>query len=91
MGAVQISDDLKRVIDRQIAEGRAASAADFLEAAVRRYAQELDADDVELVARAEEGLSALGRGDYITVDDSESRRAFWDGVANEVSSRVVEL
>ena len=91
MTAVQISDDLKRVIERQIAEGRAANAAEFLEAAVLRYAHELDADDAETVAAAEQGLAALGDGDCATVDDPPSRRAFWEGVGNDTSVRLAEL
>src|SRR5665213_1948369 len=81
MSAVQISDDLKQVIDRQVADGRAATAAEFLEAAVRRYALELEADDAEMVAAAEQGLSALRRGEYTTVDGPETRHSFWAGVS----------
>jgi Arc/MetJ-type ribon-helix-helix transcriptional regulator len=91
MSAIQIPDDLKRVIERQVAEGRAASAAEFLEAAVRRYANELDADDVEAVAAAEQGLAALRDRDYTTVDDPQSRRALWKGVGNDASARLAEL
>jgi Arc/MetJ-type ribon-helix-helix transcriptional regulator len=88
MGAVQIPDDLKQVIDRQVAEGRAASAAEFVEAAVRRYALDLEFDDVEAVAAAEQGLAALKEGDYATIDDRQSRRAFWEEVSRDVSARL---
>jgi Arc/MetJ-type ribon-helix-helix transcriptional regulator len=76
MSAVQIPDDLKQVIDRQVAKGHAASAAEFLEAAVRRYALELEADDAEMVAAANEGIEAIRRGDYTTISNREDQEAF---------------
>ncbi len=91
MSAVQIPDDLKQVIDRQVAEGHAASVAEFLDAAVRRYALELEADDAEMAAAAKQGLSALRRGDYTTVDGPEARRSFWEGVSNDAHVRLAEL
>jgi Arc/MetJ-type ribon-helix-helix transcriptional regulator len=76
VSAVQIPDDLGRVIDRQVAKGHAASAAEFVEAAVRRYALELEADDAEKVAAANEGIEAIRRGDYITISSPEDQDAF---------------
>ena len=75
----------------EVAEGRAASAAEFLEAAVRRYALELEADDAEMIAAAEQGLSALRRGEYTTVDGPETRCSFWDGVSNDARIQLDEL
>ena len=40
MGVIQLPDELQRVIERQVAEGRAASSAAFLEEAVRRLVDE---------------------------------------------------
>jgi Arc/MetJ-type ribon-helix-helix transcriptional regulator len=76
MSAVQIPDDLRQVIDRQVAEGHAASAVEFVEAAVRRYALELEADDAEMVAAANEGIEAIRRGDHITISSPEDQDAF---------------
>ena len=44
MGVVQVQlpDDLKQVIERQVAKGRASNEADFLAEAVRRYADHLE-------------------------------------------------
>lgn len=91
MSAVQLPDELRQVIDRQVAEGRAASVAAFLEAAVRRYAFELEADDAEIVAAAEQGLAALSNGDFTTVDGPEAGRSFWEGVSNDADDRLAEL
>jgi Arc/MetJ-type ribon-helix-helix transcriptional regulator len=74
MGAVQLPDHLKRVIDQQVAAGRASSETEFLEQAILRLAQELEAED-DVVAVAEEGISAVSRGDYVTVGSPEDSEA----------------
>jgi len=53
MGIVpfQLPDDLKRIIGRQVAEGLAASETDYVKAAIRRYAEDLDFEN-ELTAEA---------------------------------------
>jgi Arc/MetJ-type ribon-helix-helix transcriptional regulator len=66
MGAVQLPDHLKRVIDQQVAAGRASSESEFLEQAILRLAEELEAED-DIVAVAEEGIAAVSRGDYVIV------------------------
>jgi len=91
MSAIQIPDELRQVIDRQVAEGRAASAAEFLEAAVRRYALELEADDAEMAAAAEQGLAALRRGDHTTLDGPHTRHSFWEDVSREAAVRLAEF
>jgi Arc/MetJ-type ribon-helix-helix transcriptional regulator len=62
MGVVQVQlpDDLKQVIDRQVAAGHAASEADFLTQAARLYADHLDAENEinEMVERADADLTA---------------------------------
>jgi Arc/MetJ-type ribon-helix-helix transcriptional regulator len=66
MGAVQLPDHLKRVIDQQVAAGRASSETEFLEQAILRLAQELEAED-DIVAVAAEGIAAVSRGNYVNV------------------------
>jgi Arc/MetJ-type ribon-helix-helix transcriptional regulator len=91
MSAVQISEHLKQVIDRQVAEGRAANAAEFLEAAVHRYAEQLQAEDDEIAAAATDGLAALEKGDYTTIKSSEDRSAFWERVGSRAKLRLAEM
>jgi Arc/MetJ-type ribon-helix-helix transcriptional regulator len=67
MPAIQVPDAVKRLIDRHVADGSAASESDFVEAAVRRYADDLADDDDEIVAAAKEGIEAIERGDYVTI------------------------
>jgi Arc/MetJ-type ribon-helix-helix transcriptional regulator len=75
MTIVQLPDELMQVIDRQVAEGRAASEADFLMAAVQRYAEALERDADEIAAAAEEGIADIesGRFELIAGPDDMAR------------------
>jgi len=80
MRTVQISDSLKDVIDRHVAEGIAASEAEFVDEAVRRYVDALADDTDVLIAAANEGIEAIRRGQYVTISGPEDRDAFWQRV-----------
>jgi Arc/MetJ-type ribon-helix-helix transcriptional regulator len=71
---VQLPDELKATVDRQVAEGRAASDAEFLIEATRRYVEDLEAEG-EIVAIAEDGNAALKRGDYVTIASPKDAEA----------------
>lgn len=78
MGAVQLPDELQRVIERQVAEGRAASTAAFLAEAVHRLLDDarLEAHDVRAAAQA--GIADIAAGRLTTVagpDDGRRLRA----------------
>jgi Arc/MetJ-type ribon-helix-helix transcriptional regulator len=68
MGVVQVQlpDELKSIIDRHVAEGRATSEAAYVAEALRLYAELLDSDDeiAEIVERADADIAA---GRYVTV------------------------
>ena len=81
MGAVQLPDDLKQVIDRQVAEGRAASEAEFLAAAVQRYAEALDSDEDEIVAASNEGMADIAAGRFELIDGPDGMRQLRMGPA----------
>lgn len=71
---VQLPDDLRSVIDRQVAEGRAASEAEYVAEALRLYAGHLEAED-EIADMAERADADMALGRYVTVstlDDSEA-------------------
>ena len=74
MGAVQLPDELQRVIERQVAEGRATSTAAFLEEAVLRLVDDarLEADDVR--AATEAGIADIEAGRHTTVAGAEDGR-----------------
>lgn len=67
---VQIPDHLKAVIDRQVAEGRVASEAEFLIEAARRYAADRQIED-EIVAEAEAGIADAEAGRCVTISRPE--------------------
>lgn len=71
MGVVQLPDELKLLIDRQIAEGRAASEAAFLIEAVQRYAEALELDEDEIVAAADEGVADIEAGRFELISGPE--------------------
>ena len=74
MGYVQLPDELKAVVARHVAEGRAASEADFLAEAVRLYAGYLETDGeiAAMVARADADAAA---GRYVLVSSPEDAEA----------------
>jgi predicted transcriptional regulator len=63
---VQLPDELKSLIDRQIAEGRVASEAEFFVEAARRFVADLTAED-EIVAEAEAGIANAEAGRFVTI------------------------
>ena len=89
MGVVQVQlpDDLKRVIDRQIAEGRALSEADFLAEAARLYADHLDAMD-EIAAMVERADADVAAGRYAMVATPEDSRALHEAAMARLRARL---
>lgn len=74
MGVVQLPDELQRVIERQVAEGRAVSPAAFLEEAVMRLVDETRAEEGAVWQVAEAGLADIEAGRTTTVATPEDRR-----------------
>jgi Arc/MetJ-type ribon-helix-helix transcriptional regulator len=89
MGVVQVQlpDDLKRVIDRQIAEGHALSEADFLAEAARLYADHLDAVD-EIAAMVERADADVAAGRYAMVATPEDSRALHEAAMARLRARL---
>jgi Arc/MetJ-type ribon-helix-helix transcriptional regulator len=71
MGIIHLPDELREVIDRQIAEGRAESEADFVIAAVQRYAEALEHDQDEIAAAADEGIADIEAGRFEVISGPE--------------------
>lgn len=77
MGVVQIRlpDEVQKVIERQVAEGRAADVTEFLSEAARRYAEDLDLED-DLAAEARAGIADIEAGRYRTIATPEDAEAW---------------
>lgn len=84
MGVVHLPDALQAEIDRQVAEGRAQSAAEFVEEAVRRMIEDLDEGQDELAAMVQRGISDIESGRYVTLETEED----WDRLHERAMARV---
>jgi len=91
MPKVQISDEVRDILDRLVADGVVGSGAEFVERAVRRCAADHDGDDAELIAATQAGLADMRAGNYTTIDGPESRAVFWDQIKHEVRQKVSAL
>lgn len=82
-----LPDDLKSVIDRQIADGRAASEAAFMREAALRYAEHLDAED-ELLAIAKAGIADAEAGRYTLIETSADAAALFQETMARVRANL---
>lgn len=67
MGVVLLSDELQRLIEQQVVEGRAASAAAFLAEAVMRLVDEAGAEEEAIRQASDAGSADVVAGRYTTV------------------------
>ena len=67
---VQLPDELKSLIDRQIAEGKIASETAFFVEAARRFVEDLAAED-EVISEAKAGIADADAGRLVTIASSE--------------------
>ncbi len=88
MGVVQLPDELQRVIERQVAEGRASSPAAFLEEAVMRLVEEARDEEDELLRIVEAGSADIAAGRYMTVATLEDERRVHDGMMERLRARA---
>lgn len=87
MGAIQLPDAVQRVIDRQIAEGRATSAEAFLEEAVLRLADAMQAEEHDLRDAAEAGMTDIAVGRFTTIASPEEERLLRERVLARLRDR----
>ncbi|HEY1931834.1 MAG TPA: hypothetical protein VGG99_07480 [Acetobacteraceae bacterium] len=84
---VELPDDLKNVIDRQVAEGRVASESEFLVEAARRFAAELDAE-AEILDIARRGIADIESGRFVTISSPEDAEAVSQQIMADVRARL---
>ncbi len=91
---VPLPDDLKSVIDRRVAEGRAESDADFLRLAARFYAEELDAEDRseddDLTSVALAGIADVEGGHYTLIATDADAEAVRSRIMTAVRAGLAE-
>jgi Arc/MetJ-type ribon-helix-helix transcriptional regulator len=86
---VQLPDDLKQVIERQVAEGHAASEADFLTQAARLYAEHLDAEN-EIGVMVERADADVAAGRYTVVGTPEDSDALHRAAMARLRARLAD-
>jgi Arc/MetJ-type ribon-helix-helix transcriptional regulator len=89
MGAVQVQlpDHIKEAIDRQIAQGRVASEAEFLIEAARRYAEDLALED-EIADESAAGIADAEAGRYVTISTPEDAEALHQRTMTRLHERL---
>ena len=88
MGVVQLPDGLQRVIERQVAEGRASSPTAFLEEAVMRLVDETSAEEDEVQRAVQDGSADIDAGRYRTVASPDDERRLRDDVMTRLRSHL---
>jgi Arc/MetJ-type ribon-helix-helix transcriptional regulator len=81
---VQLSDELESVIDRHVAEGRAASGAAYVTEALRLYAELLDSDD-EIVERSDADIAA---GRFVAVRIQAGSEALHEAAMDRLRAQL---
>jgi Arc/MetJ-type ribon-helix-helix transcriptional regulator len=84
---IPLPEDIKSIIDRQVAEGHAATQADYVTAALRLYADHLDTEDeiASIVARTDDDIAA---GRYVTVTTAAESDALHDAAMARLRARL---
>ncbi len=77
------------MIERQVAEGRAASPAAFLEEAVMRLVGETRAEEKAIRQAVEAGLADIEAGRDMTVSTPEDRRLLQECLMAGLQARLV--
>jgi Arc/MetJ-type ribon-helix-helix transcriptional regulator len=88
MGVVQLPDELLRVIERQVAEGRAASPTAFVEEAVRRLIDDTADEEDEIIQAAEAGSADIEAGRATTIATLEDERHLRDAMMARLRARL---
>ena len=88
MGEVQLPEELQRVIERHVAEGKATSPAAFLEEAVMRLVDETASEESELRQIVEAGSADINAGRYRTVASPDDARQLRDDMMTRLRSRL---
>ena len=88
MGVVQLPDELQHLIERQVAQGRAASPAAFLEEAVLRLVDETRAEEDAVRHAVEAGSADIEAGRYTMIATREDGQRLHKCLVNRVQARL---
>lgn len=88
MGVVQVSDELQHVIERQVAEGRAANLAAFLEEAIMRLVDETLVEEGAVRQAVEAGLADIEAGRTTTMATPEDTQLLQERLMARLQARL---
>ena len=87
MGVIQLPDELQRLIERQVADGKATDPTAFLEEAVRRLLDDTGAEEDELLQIAEAGAADIEAGRCRTVVTSDDEHRLYTDLMDRLQAR----
>jgi Arc/MetJ-type ribon-helix-helix transcriptional regulator len=80
MGAVQLRDELQRDIERQVTEGRATTAAAFVEEAVLRLIDAAELEEQEVLAAAQAGIGDIAARRFTAINTPENGQRLYERI-----------
>lgn len=86
-----LTERLSRFVDQQVADGRHQNASEVVREALRRYQDDLDAEQASLAAIeaiAARGLADVERGNFRLVRDEADRKTLLDDLNRRASERA---
>ena len=84
---VRLPEELSTLIAHQIEAGRVENAEAYLAEAVRRYAEDLEAED-EIIAEADAGIRDAEAGRYTIVSGPEDVAALEQRIVGRLQARL---
>lgn len=90
MGVVQVGlpEELTNLIEQHIEAGRVESADAYLAEAIRRYAEDLEAED-EIIAEAKAGIRDAEAGRHTVISGPEDVAALEQRIIDRLHARLV--
>jgi Arc/MetJ-type ribon-helix-helix transcriptional regulator len=86
---VELTDELDRIIDRRVAEGRVPSRDDYLQEAIRTYAAYLDTED-DILAMVDRADADMAAGRYKTISTPAESHALHEAAIDRLRARLAE-
>ena len=80
MSVIQLPEEIGRLVEQQVAKGRAASPAEFLTEAVLRLIEDDEAEE-EIIAVAQAGIADIEAGRYAVIATREDEQHLMERLA----------
>jgi predicted transcriptional regulator len=94
MPTIEVSDRTKQMIDRLVAEGRAADTVTCVDAAIHLFAEETEAyqdDTASVTEQAKRGIADIEAGRFTAISSAADEEAFWERVRTRSAHMVKDL